>query len=310
MSFLLAISVFLSIAIILAVSLNLIMGYGGMVSIAHGAMMGVGGYTAAVISIRTGINILWAYPIGALAAALIGGLFMLATARLGMDEFILASFAFQMVLIEAISRWTAVTNGTRGLSGVPRPAVLGTPLVALPHYATFASLIALIAVVLFVVVGRSPFGLALRAMRESEAGVKSVGKNPVRLKVTAFALGSAFAGIAGGLMASMITFIHPDNFSVFLSIVAIAYLLIGGLGNMYGAIVGALFLISLPEIIKSFEFVPSNLMGPVQQITYGLVLMLFVWFRPEGILPEKPIIAARHLVERRSAADQKVELSA
>lgn len=301
MSFFLALGVFLGIAIILAVSINLVMGYGGLVTIAHGAMMGVGGYTASVVAIRWGINFVWAILLGAVASAVIGYVFMLATARLTADEFILASFAFQMVVIEAIGRWTSVTNGTRGLSGIPRPAIFGTQLGTLQQYAVFVYVVTAVVVLIFLLYGRSPYGLALRGLRESEPSMQAIGKDPTHLKTTAFAVGAAGAAIAGALFASMVRFIHPDNFGIRVSIIAIAYLLVGGLGNMYGAVLGAAFLIAIPEIIRALEIVPTHLIGPVQQIIYGLVLMLFVWFRPQGILPERPIIKVGRRQRRGSA---------
>ena len=310
MTFFLTVGVFLALAVILAVSLNLVMGYGGLVSIAHGAMMGVGAYAASVVAMRSGINILWTLPLGALAAAVIGYLFMLVSARLTGDEFILASFAFQMVVTETISRWTSVTNGARGLIGVPRPSLFGTTLSSLLQYALFVYLIALLVVGVFVILGRSPYALALRWMRESEPSIQSIGKDPVRLKTTAFAIGAAGAGLAGGLYASMVSFIYPDNFGLEVSIVAIAYVLVGGLGNMYGVVIGAGLMVALPEVIRALEFVPTRFMGPVQQILYGVVLMLFVWFRPVGILPERPIIRVKRVLGRgrasRRAAEQKV----
>lgn len=300
MNYLMTLVSLFSIGIILAMSLNLLMGYTGRVSMAHGGFMGIGAYTAAWLSLNAGINMVWALFAAALAAGLIGWLYGLATMRIDGDEFILASFALQMVIVEAISRWTDVTRGTYGLSGIPKPEVFGIALKSAPQFAIYAVVVMLICAIIMMRMSRSAFGLVLRGVRESTSSMEALGTDTARVKVLIMVIASAFAGVAGTLQASLVTFIHPDSFSIMLSIIIVAYLLVGGLGNMWGGAVGAVLLISVPEIIATTGLVPSNLLGPMERIVYGAILMLFVWFRPKGVIAERPIVNVGWMLRRKS----------
>lgn len=298
MSYLLTLVTFFSIGIILAMSLNLLMGYTGQVSMAHGGFMGIGAYTAAWFAINAELNMLWAMFLAAVAAALIGWLFALATVRISGDEFILASFALQMVIVEAISRWTDVTRGTYGLSGVPKPELFGEPMRTIEQYAVFSVVVMLLCAVVMMRMAGSTFGLVLRGVRESVPSMQALGHDTVRVKILVMVIASAFAGIAGTLQASMVTFIHPDSFTIMLSIIIVAYLLVGGLGNMWGAALGAVLLLSVPELIATSDFIPSNLLGPMERVVYGVILMGFVWFRPKGIIAERPVLKVDRMLRR------------
>lgn len=297
--FMTLVSIF-SIGIILAMSLNLLMGYTGRVSMAHGGFMGIGAYAAAWLALNLGVNMVWALFAAAFAAGLIGWLYGLATMRLDGDEFILASFALQMVIVEAISRWTDVTRGTYGLSGIPKPEVFGIALKTAPQFAIYSVVIMLICAAIMMRMSGSAFGLVLRGVRESTSSMEALGTDTTRIKVLVVVISAAFAGVAGTLQASLVTFIHPDNFSIMLSIIIVAYLLVGGLGNMWGGAAGAVLLISVPEIIATTGLVPSNLLGPMERIVYGVILMLFVWFRPKGIIAERPIVNVGRMLRRGS----------
>lgn len=298
MSYLLTLVSFFAIGIIMAMSLNLLMGYTGLVSMAHGGVMGIGAYTAAWFAINLDLNLVWAMFIAAAAAALIGWLFALATVRISGDEFILASFALQMVIVEAISRWTDVTRGTYGLSGIPKPELFGEPLRRIEQFSVFAVVVMLICAAIMMRMSGSTFGLVLRGVRESVPSMQALGRDTVRIKVLVMVIASAFAGVAGTLQASLVTFIHPGSFTIMLSIIVVAYLLVGGLGNMWGAALGAVLLLSIPELIATSEVIPSNLLGPMERVAYGLILLLFVWFRPKGIIAERPILNVGRMLRR------------
>lgn len=298
MNYVLTLVALFSIGIILAMSLNLLMGYTGQVSMAHGGFMGIGAYTAAWFAINADLNMFWAMLLAAGTAALIGWLFALATVRISGDEFILASFALQMVIVEAISRWTDVTRGTYGLSGVPKPELFGEPLRTIQQFSVFSVVVMLICAAIMMRLGGSTFGLVLRGVRESVPSMQALGRDTSRVKILVMVIACAFAGIAGTLQASLITFIHPSSFTIMLSIIIVAYLLVGGLGNMWGAAVGAIILLSIPEIIAVSDFIPSNLLGPMERVAYGVILMGFVWFRPKGLIAERPILRINRMVRR------------
>jgi len=298
MTYALTLLTFFCIAIILAMSLNLVMGYTGRVSVAHGGFMAVGAYGTAWFAINAEMNLVWAMLVGAAVAGVVGWIFGAATARISGDEFILASFALQMVLIEMISRWASVTRGTYGLSGIPRPVLFGQRLSDVESFAAFVVVVTLLCGAFVLRLGHSTFGLALRGVRESERSMQALGRNTTSLKAVAFVIASCLAGIAGGLQASMVSFIHPDNFGVMVSIIVIAYLLVGGLGSMLGAALGAVMLLSIPEVIAATDWIPTNLLGPLERVLYGLALILFVWLRPQGLLPERPILNVARMRRR------------
>lgn len=300
MNYVLTLSAFFAIGIILAMSLNLVMGYAGRVSLAHGGLMGIGAYAAGWIAVNSGVSLVWAMFIAAAVAGLAGWLFGLATVRISGDGFILASFALQMVIVEAISRWTDVTRGTYGMSGIPRPEIFGISLRSIPALAGYCLIIMVICAVLMIRMTSSTFGLVLRGVRESESSMAAVGTNTVRIKIAVMVIAAAFAGVAGTLQAGLVSYLHPDNFSVMLSIIIVAYIVVGGLGNMYGAALGAVLLLAVPEIIAIIDVVPSHLLGPMERAVYGVILMLFVWFRPKGMIPERPILNVAKMLRRGS----------
>ncbi len=289
MSYILSVLVFFCIHALLTMSLNLVLGYSGLVSVAQGALMGVGAYGAALLAINLGVNIFWAFFIGAAVAALVAVAFAYASLKMEGDNYILASFAFQAVLYQMMMQWVSLTRGSYGLQDVPRPSVFGAPLVDLTQYFLLVAAFTVFGAAILLYLAHSPFALALRGLREGERVVASLGKNPMQLRLMAFGLAGAFAGVAGGLQAGMIRFIHPDDFAITMSILVLTYVVAGGTGNMWGSIVGVAVLIVLPQAIRFVPFIPTTVLGPIQQIMYGVVLVGFVWFRPGGIVPERPI---------------------
>lgn len=271
-------------------SLNLIVGYSGKLSIAHAAYMGIGAYTAALISIHFGINIIWGIVMGAIVAGIIAFLFEYFSMNIKGDEYILTSFVFQMVVFEVLMQWTSLTRGSYGLNAIPRPSIFGIVLNDLFSFFILAFVITFAIAIFLDYLANSYFGIELRGLRDGERAMKSLGKNTNRLKLITFTIGGVMAGIAGGLHASMIRFIYPGDFSVMMSISILIYIIVGGMGNIRGTILGVFILMIIPQAISFIPFIPSAMLGPIQQVIYGLVLMGFVWFRPQGIFPEKPII--------------------
>ncbi len=288
--YLLTLAILIVVGVVLALSLNLVMGYSGMMSVSHGALMGVGAYVTGVLSTKFGWEPAMTLVLGTVAAGLVGWLFMNAAARLDPDDFILASFTFQMAVIDLFTQWTPVTNGSYGLFGIRRPALLGVQLNDVWSLTAFALVFGALAWLALSHVGRSRYGIILRGMRESHRGVEAAGKNVLQTQVMTFAFSGAFAGLAGAVYAVSIGVIIPNDFAVQRSILVIAFLLVGGIGNMTGAVLGAVALLALPELVKHFGSIPTQWEGPGEQILYGVIIVLFVWLRPQGIIPERPIL--------------------
>ena len=140
---------------------------------------------------------------------------------------------------------------------------------------------------------KSGMGVTLRAIRESERSTEAAGRNVVYTKTVVFALASGFAGLAGGLYATLVGLISPMDFDMHRSILVIAFLLVGGVGNMRGAALGAVVLLTVPEMVARIDAIPSQYLGPVEQIIYGAIIVVFVWLRPVGLLPERPVVYMR-----------------
>ena len=293
MSYFLSFVAILEIQVLLAMSLNLVLGYSGMITMSHAAFMGIGAYAAALLALDLGMNIAWGFMLAMVVAGLVAAVYGYFTLRMLGDTYILVSFAFQMVVYELMLRWTSLTRGTHGLRGIPRPEVFGFPLDTLPAYVAFITLITLVAVAALVYLGKSPFGLAVRGIREGARAMESLGRNTLRLKLINFVIGAAVAGLAGGLFASFLRFTHPGDFNMEVSILLLTYVMVGGIGNFWGAIVGAIVLTFAPQALSFLPFVPSNLEGPLQHMLYGVVLIGFIWFRPSGIIPERPVVTVK-----------------
>jgi len=285
MDYLFYILILVDIYIILAVSLNLLMGFTGLISMAHAGFMAVGAYTTTLLLTRTGVNFLLTIPLGVALAALVSALLALPSLRVKGEHYIIASFGFQIILYNILLNWVSVTNGPFGFSGIPRPKVFGFTFATYQSFLVLATLIMLVCTFLIWRITRSRFGLVLKAIREDEVAASSLGKNVNHFKVAAFIAGSSVAAVAGSLYATAISFIDPFCFTVHDSIFILAIVIIGGTGNIFGSALGALLLISLPEFLK-FLHVAESIAAPLRQMIYGAMLVLFMRFRPQGILPE------------------------
>lgn len=300
MNYLLSFMVVLEIQVLLAMSLNMVLGYSGMISMSHAAFMGIGAYTAALLAMDFGVNILVGFLLGIIVTALVAVVYGYFTLRIQGDTYILVSFAFQMVIYELMLRWSSLTRGVQGLSGIPRPTVFGFTLDSLPSYFWFVSVITVVVAGGLLYLGKSPFGLAVRGIREGARAMESLGRDTLRLKLINFVIGSAVAGLAGGLFASFLRFTHPGDYSMATSILLLTYVMVGGIGNLWGAIVGAAVLSFAPQALSFLPSVPSSLEGTLQHMLYGVVLIGFIWFRPSGIVPERPLVTVKQTVSANS----------
>ena len=270
---------------VLAASLNLVLGFGGMASMCHAALFGIGGYASALLTMHTGANFL----VGMAAAAAVSGAAGIALAlpslRIRDEYLILFTCAFQLVVWGLMGSEVAITGGESGLTAIPRASLPGlrflTPRSYLP-------LVAVLATAMFLTawrVSHSPFGRVLRCLREDETSAASLGKDVLRFKSLTFMIGGALAGAAGSLLAHYNAYLNPVNFSLDASILVVAMVVLGGTGNMLGSAVGSALLVAIPEALR---FVPgtATLIGPLRSAIFGALLILFMRFRPEGLLPE------------------------
>jgi branched-chain amino acid transport system permease protein len=270
---------------ILGVSLNLLLGYGGLVSMSHAAFFGVGAYATALTARDLG----WPFPLTLLVAVvlttLVAGGVTLPALRVRGEYLILLTLAFQMVLYELMLSWTDLTAGRTGIAAIPRPRLLGGTLVT---PAQFLPLIALCAAGAFAVawrVGESPFGRVLKAMRDDERATLAIGKSVLRYKVAVFGLSGALAAVAAALFAHYQAFINPFSFTLDRSIFLVALVVLGGTANLVGTLAGATLFVGLPEVLRFLQ-ARQEIVDAVRDLVFGGLLMLFMRFRPEGLVPE------------------------
>lgn len=283
MEYLLHIIILIGIYVILAESLNLIVGYTGLLSIAHAAFYGVGAYVAALMALKLGspfvVNIICAVII----SGFLGGLVGIPSLRIKDHYFVIATFAFQVITFSILNNWVSFTGGPTGLPGIPQPMIFGWKI---SSHLEFLLLVGAFAVFVFLVCQRivqSPFGRVLTAIREDEVFALAAGKNVAVYKVAVFTIGSGMAAIAGALYAHYISFIDPTSFTVMESIFIISIVIIGGAGSLWGPVIGAVVLVMLPEVLR-FVGLPSSVAANIRQILYGGLLVAFMMWRPQGLV--------------------------
>lgn len=268
---------------ILALSLDLLAGQTGFLSIAHAAFYGIGAYTSALLVTNHGVPFLVGVVMGMVAATLISFVTSLPSLRLHDDYFVIATFGFQMILFSILNNWMALTRGPLGIPGIPQPVIFGWHIDSHWEFLVLSSGFAVVAYAVVWRLSNSPFGRVLHAIREDEVFAKALGKNTLRFKVTAFAVGAALAASAGSLYAHYITYIDPTSFTVMESILIISMVIIGGAGSTWGPLIGAVVLVTLPEALR-FVGLPSSVAANLRQILYGALLVIMMMFRPRGLV--------------------------
>ncbi len=286
MNYILHIIVLLNIYSILILGANITVGMSGLLTLCQAAFYGIGAYVGTFLLMQMGVP----FILIALLVATITGIFSLlisyASLKLKNDYFTLASLGFQMIVFTVLYNWVEVTNGPYGISGIPAIKILGLwSIKGLIPFAIFTTLVMLVIVGLFEVLKRSPYGRLLRAMRSDEISIMALGRNSYAAKTTAFFISAGFSGIAGLMYASYVRFIDPTSFTLNESLFIICALFIGGIGNAKGSIVGAFFVVILPEILR-FIGLPDSIAANLREIIYGLSLLLVVFYRPKGLVGE------------------------
>ncbi len=285
MEYLVHILILVAIYGILALSLNLVVGYTGLLSVTHAAFFGIGAYAVAILTKQHDWSFWPALLVGMVLAALAAVLVGFVLSRFSGDYYALGSFGFNVIVYSILLNWQDLTRGPLGIPGIPRPEVFGYKVSENEAF-LLLSLLLLSAVYLicrFVVSGA--FGRAIKAIRDNTVAAEVFGFHASHFKLTVFSLAAALSAIAGGLFATYITFIDPSSFTLSESIVILAMIILGGLASLRGALLGAFLLIVLPEILRFVGF-PSDAAAQLRQASYGLLLILFMLFRPQGVWGE------------------------
>ncbi len=271
---------------ILAVGLNLVMGVTGLFNIGHAAFYGIGAYTSALLA-KAGVPWLAAMLAGVTLAGGVAFIIGLPTLRLVGDYLAVVTLGLGEIARAVFKNWIAVTRGPMGLPGIPRAALLGITFDSAGKFLVLALVCLAIVFVIAERLQHSPFGRVLRGIREDEAAAQALGKDTYRFKMWALIIGSAMAALAGSLFAHYIAFIDPSSFVLWLTFFIFLIIMLGGPGNNLGAIVATVIFVLLREGLR-FVNLPAGLNpAALQQLLFGVLLLVTTLFLPRGLIPER-----------------------
>jgi len=275
---------FVLIYSIVGLGLMLLAGFTGLFSIGHAAFLGVGAYTQAVF-VNMGVPFPIALALAGLLSAAVGIVVGLPALRVKGIYLGIATLSFGFIVEEVLARWESVTGGNSGIH-VKHPDLFGVKVDSAAGFYFLCLVIAVAATLAILNLLRSPTGRAFVAIRDSEISAQSMGIHLARYKTLSFALSAALAGIGGALYAHKLSFISPDQFNILQSIDLLLMVVVGGLGSVHGAFLGAIFLITMPQVIAmTKDYLPAVIgQAPgLQGLVYGAVLIAFVLFEPMGL---------------------------
>jgi len=270
---------------VFALSLNLLLGYMGQVSVAHASFGAVGGYTVGYMSISHGWNVFLAAALGAVVAGVVGAVVALPALRLSVEYLILLTLGVSSVLLGLFQTFPQL-GGTYGLIGIPPASIFGYHLVKTSDW--ILPLIIILAVIFVTChrLGESPYGRVLKGIRDDDKVTQSLGKNVVLFKVLVFGITCGMAGLAGGLLAGFNSLATPGQFGFDVSLAIFAMVIFGGTGNLIGSILGtATVVLTKPFLEWAVSLSPET--AALWRLTlYGLLLVVLMRLRPQGLVPE------------------------
>jgi branched-chain amino acid transport system permease protein len=279
MDYIYSVVILISLFVVLATSFNLVIGYGGLISIAHPIFYGLGAYTSALLARDAGLPVPVAMLAGAGLATAMSVVLSLPALRISGDYLLIASIGFQLGMIELIKN-LRFTGGASGVSNIPAFLV--------PSYGRFAYVVLVICVAVAVVllvrwIAHSDYGRAISAMRDDEVAFAALGRDAKWMKISIFALGSGIAGFAGALYAHYFRYVTVEQFEILMSSTILTMVVVGGLRSPWGPVVGAVLLQILPQAI-TFLNLPPVLLGPLQGLLFTGLVLVFMFVRPGGMI--------------------------
>ncbi|MEO8144737.1 MAG: branched-chain amino acid ABC transporter permease [Betaproteobacteria bacterium] len=274
---------FICIYSIVGLGMMLLVGFTGQISLGHAAFLAVGAYTEALLQAK-GVPFFISLPTAALLSGAFGWVLGLPALRLKGIYLAIATLAFNVIVEEVIARWEGLTGGNSGLHLKPIE-FFGLKLDGDTSFYYLCLGLTVLATLGLLNLLRSPTGRAFVAIRDSEISASCMGVNLATYKTLSFAISAALTGVGGALYAHKVTFISPEQFTLLQSIELITIVILGGVGFIHGAVLGAAFVIVLPQLISlAKDYLPSNVAGSGLQATvFGLVLILFIIFEPFGL---------------------------
>lgn len=268
--------------VILALGLNIVVGLAGQLVLGYAAFYAVGAYTYGIMYSFFGWGFWAALPLGGIVAVLFGFGLGFPVLRLRGDYLAIVTLGFGEIVRLTLQNWTSVTGGPKGISDIPRPGFFGVEF-GIEQATIYLYFLALAAVLLTIALisrlKNSRVGLALQALREDEIAAEAMGVNITHTKLSAFALGSCWAGFAGVMFAAKTTYINPASFSFMDSAMILSMVVLGGMGSISGVVMAALILILVPEYLRAFS--------EYRMLIFGAVMVLMMIFRPQGLITDE-----------------------
>ena len=281
----------------LAVSLNLVVGYAGLLSVGHIGFFGIGAYSMAVLSsnpayeqLRTEALTTFAWPFFAAlpVSILLAGVVAVAVGvvfnRFRDDIYVLVSFGFAIIAFNVFLNARGVTRGAFGIHEIARPQIGGWTLSGELEFMLFVLAILAIVMVIAWFIVTSSFGRVLTAIREDEEAIEVFGYRATHYKLAVWVISAMIAGLAGALFASWTSFIDPFSFILLESILLVSIVILGGLATIWGSLLGAMAFVLLEEGMRFLPFMPTEFIGQARQVVLGILLVLLMLFRPQGLV--------------------------
>lgn len=275
------VAVISGIYIILALGLNVVVGYAGLLNLGFAAFYAIGAYSYALLNTRVGLGFWGALPFSLLAATIAGFLLAIPALRLKGDYLAIVTLGFGEIVRLVLNNWDSFTKGPNGISGIAPPYIFGTPLSRLVPFYYFVLLFVLIALFVMKRVEESRTGRAWMSIREDEIAAEAMGIHTTRYKLYAFAFGAFWAGLAGAIFAAKMRFVSPESFTFMESVLILCMVIIGGIGNITGVVAGAIILVFLPEVLRQAQ--------TYRMLALGCALVFVMIFRPQGLFGRRSV---------------------
>jgi branched-chain amino acid transport system permease protein len=278
-NYIIDVAVLAGIYIILALGLNVVVGYTGLLNLGFVAYYAIGAYSFALLNTKLGMQFWIAMPVSVIITTAAGFLFAVPALRLRGDYLALVTLGFGEIVRITLNNWDSFTNGPNGIGGISAPSIFGASLDTLASYYYLVLFFVIITIVVMMRVQKSKVGRAWIAIREDEIAASAMGIRTLRYKLYSVSFGAFWAGLAGCLFASKMLFISPESFSFMESVLILSMVILGGLGSIGGVIVGAVILVILPEVLREVQMYRMLALGA------GIVMLMI--FRPQGLFGGK-----------------------
>lgn len=268
--------------VMLGLGLNIVVGLAGQLVLGYAAFYAVGAYTYGLLNHYFGLGFWAVLPVGGLMTALFGLMLGFPVLRLKGDYLAIVTLGFGEIIRLVLENWTSLTRGSFGIAGIDRPGLFGAELsvVEATNYIYYIVLAAVVVTIIVVTrLKNSRVGLALQALREDEIACEAMGIDLTRVKLSAFALGSCWAGFAGVIFAAKTTFINPASFTFMESAMILSMVVLGGMGSVTGVTIAAVILVLAPEYLRAFS--------EYRMLIFGAVMVIMMIYRPQGLITDE-----------------------